>query len=274
MKLNLQKKIQDFGTPKAALEIFSTFAGNELLVNPNAEIEASKSIKNALAAYGKQIFAIRVEMPSGEIVWQNGMYNALARTDIKRFDQFQTCIHPDYLEGYNFWSNCLFEAIAQDSLVFDGLVFHIRVPLKNCETNTYYWYNQHSIALITDTEGSVLSFLNVYTYDSEYHPGNLIIMLPSISHNNKKSHLDTMLKNIGGTKILAEFTSMEQNILRCYAEGIKPNERFQTMSKNTIYDHNVNILAKTKNIFRFSFRNAEEVAKFMNSNSMIVNTLS
>ncbi len=272
MKPNLNKKIQDFGTPKAALEIFNKFAGKEHLINPSAREEALTKIGNSLQAYGKNIFAIRVEMPSGEIVWQNGMYNALARTDIKRFDQFQTCVHPDYLEGYNFWASCLFEGIAANNFDFNGFVYHIRIPLKNDETNTYYWYNQHSIALITDTEGSVLSFLNVYTYDSEYHEGNPIIMLPSISYNNKKSHLDTMLKNIGGAKILAGFTPMEQNILRCYVEGIKPNERFQTMSKHTIYDHNVNILAKAKKIFRFGFVNAEKVAEYMNFNGMIANT--
>jgi hypothetical protein len=267
----LKKKINQFGTPRVALEIFSKFAGDKQTIRQNAEEDAIRSIENSLVTYGKNIFAIRVEMPSGEIIWQNSMQNVLGRTDITRYDQFQSCMHEDYLAGYNFWSDCLFEVIAKNNFNFEGLVFHIRVPFKNRETTggKYHWYNQHSISLIADAKGSVLSFLSIYTYDSECYEGNPIIMLPSISHNNKMSYLDKTLKNLGGLRILQHtFTEMERNILTCYAENIKPSSRFQTMSKTSIYEHNVNILKKAKSIFQFSFSKAEDVAKFLKSNEM------
>jgi hypothetical protein len=265
-------KIKDFGMPKVALEIFSEFAGNKQLTNSNAELEANKSIEKSLLAYGKNIFAIRVEMPSGDIIWQNGMYNVLGREDIKQYDEFQACFHPKYLGSYNFWSNCLFEAIAVNNFDFTGLVFHIRIPLKNEENGLFYWYNQHSIALISDTMGSVLSFLSVYTYDSEYSERNPVVMLPSISYENKVSPLDKVLKKIGASKILQqEFTEMERNILSCYADGIQPIARFQTMKPNTVYDYNKKILEKARNVFQYNFSNAENVAKFMKENSLLEN---
>jgi hypothetical protein len=264
-----KKKIQNFATPIVALQIFSEFAGNKHLINPNAEKEALVSIEKSLLAYGKNIFALRVEMPSGEIVWQNGMMNVLGRSDIHLYDEFQACFHPDYLGIYNFWSNCLFEVIAMNNFDFNGLVFHIRVPLKNRVTGEYFWYNQHSIALIADTTGNVLSFLNIYTFDSAFSEGNPVIMLPSVSYNNKISHLDKMLKKMGGNKIIAhEFTEMERNILGCYITNIKPIDHFQTMSKNTIYEHNANIIKKAKNIFQFSFSTAQDVAKFFKASDM------
>jgi hypothetical protein len=208
-------------------------------------------------------------MPSGEIVWQNGMFNVLGRADINHYDEFQACFHPDYLGAYNFWSSCLFEAIAVQNLDFNGLVFHIRVPFKNKATGTYFWYNQHSIALIADTTGNVLSFLNIYTFDSSYAEGNPVIMLPSISYNNKVSPLNQVLKSMGGAKIFRdEFTEMERNILICYAENIKPSSRFQTMKQSTIYEHNSNVLRKAKAIFQFSFSSAEDFAQFLKANDM------
>jgi hypothetical protein len=265
----MKKRIEDYGTPQIALEIFSVFAGNKQLTKQNTEIEALKSIENSLGTYGKNIFAVRVDMPSGEISWQNGMFNVLGRTDISRYDEFQACFHPDYLTVYNFWSNCLFEAIAANNFDFNGLLFHIRVPFLNQVTNQYYWYNQHSIALIADTQGSVLSFLSIYTYDSEYSDGNPIIMLPHISENNTISDLDKVLKNIGGKKILEHwFTEMQRNILNCYIEGIKPINYFQTMSQNTINEHNVNIIKRAKNIFQFPFSSAEAVAIFLRGSNL------
>jgi hypothetical protein len=265
----LKQKINQFGTPQVALEIFTKFAGDKQSVSQNAEAEAVKSIENSLVAYGKNIFAIRVEMPSGEIIWQNSMKNVLGKTNVTRYDQFQDCMHPDYLAGYNFWSDCLFGVIAQNNFNFEGLVFHIKVPFKNQESGKYYWYNQHSISLIADTKGSVLSFLSIYTYDSECYEGNPIVMLPSISYNNKVSPLDKVLRNLGGSKIIQHgFTEMERNILKCYAENIKPSSYYQTMNKTTIYEHNVNILKKAKSIFQFSFSKAQDVAKFLKANDM------
>jgi hypothetical protein len=263
----LKRKIEHFGTPKVALEIFSEFAGNKQLTDPNAELEANKNIEKSLSAYGKNIFAIRVEMPSGDIIWQNGMYNVLSREDIKRFDQFQACVHPYYLAGYNFWSNCLFEVIEMNNFDFNNLVFHIRVPLKNLETGQYHWYNQHSISLIADTKGNVLSFLSIYTYDSICYEGNPIIMLPSISDKNKISYLDKVLKSFGGKRLLQNnFTPMEQSILDCYINNINPRIRFRNIGN--VYEHNTNIIKKAKSIFQYRFSDAKSVGKYLQSNNM------
>jgi hypothetical protein len=259
-------KIKNLGTPQVALDIFLKFGGNTDDLNTDAESEALIAIEKSLNAYGNNIFAIRVNMPSGDIVWHNGMANVLGNETINRYDQFEAFVHPDYIGTYNFWSTCLFESLQIIPDLTD-FVFHICVPFKNEDSQKVSWYNQHSIALISDTAGSVLSFLSIYTFDSDWYEGNPIIMIPSVSFKNQSSDIDKMLKQAGGTKILAyEFTEMERNILACYAENIKPTARYQTMSKHTIYEHNVNILTKAKGIFQYDFHKAEDVAKFMVNN--------
>ncbi len=262
-------KISQLKAPKIALDIFKKFAGNGKAIDKDAEKNALSAVQKSLDAYGSNIFAIRVNMPSGDIVWSNNMASVLGRKDVVRYDQFEFAFHPDYVDAYNFWSTCLFEQIAVRQLDFEGIVFHIRVPFKNQETNKVYWYNQSSIALIADSAGDVLSFLSIYTFDCEWFENNPIIMIPSISFKNKQSPLDIELKMSGGVKILNnEFTEMERNILGCYIDNIKPSERFKTMSQNTINGHNVNIIKRAKSIFKFEFTKASAVAQFMKANHL------
>lgn len=148
------------------------------------------------------------------------------------------------------------------------MVYHIKVPLRNDTTDNYNWYNQSSICLVPDVNGSVVEFLSLYTFDSAFYEGNQVIMLPSVSHNNQPSPLDKLLKNIGGARIWEAFTEMECHVLGCYAEGIEVNSRFQTMKDNTIYTYNKHILLKAKTIFQFSFNSAKDFGIFLKANHL------
>jgi hypothetical protein len=265
----LPKKLEDFAFPQVGLDIFALFAGDKNLTTQEAESEALNIIKKSLAAYNDNIFAMRVDMTTGDIVWQNGMTNVLGRTDITRYDQFENCVHPNYIAGYNLWSTCLFESMVGRNLDYTDLAFHIRVPFKNEVTQLYAWYNQHSIALISDTGGSILSFLSIYTFDSAWHKGNPSIMMAYVSEKNQLSDLDKVMKAAAGQKILQqEFTEMERHILNCYAENIKPQHRYKTMKRNTIYDHNKNILSKAQTLFNYNFISAEVFALFLKDNNL------
>jgi hypothetical protein len=269
----LKSKIKDLGKVTVALQIFKDFAGNGKVINPDSEAVALAAIQKSLDAYGKSIFALRVNMPCGTIAWHNGMQQVLGRADLTRYDQFEGFIQPDYLATYNFWSTCLFQAIArfQDKLKdLNSFVYHIRVPLKNSMTQKVSWYNQHSIALIDDKEGGVLSFLSLYTFDSEWFVDSPIVMLPAISQNNRLHDMDKNLKTLAGQALMSnEFTKTEQEILDCYSKNIKPLEHLQ-MKPNTLYDHHVNILDKAKTLFQYDFPKAQVFAKFLKNNSLIV----
>jgi hypothetical protein len=257
-------KIKDFGKTQVALDVLAKFAGRNEAMTLEAEHEAQIAIQKSLGAYGRNLLSLRVNMENGEIVWQNGMANVLGRQDVHRFDQFQDSIHPTYLANYNFWLTCLLEEVAIQNFDFVDLTFHITVPLKNELTQEYSWYNQHSIALINDTEGNVVSNFSIYTFNSEWHENSGTVMIAYISYKNRLSEADKTLKFRAGQKILQyEFTEMERNIIDCYAENIKPKERYQTMSKNTIYEHNTHIIQKAKTIFNCDFTNAEKFAQFL-----------
>jgi hypothetical protein len=257
-------KIKDFGKTQVALDVLAKFAGRNEAMTLEAENEAQIAIQKSLGAYGRNLLSLRVNMESGDIVWQNGMANVLGRQNVCRFDQFQESIHPIYLANYNFWLTCLLEEVAIQNFDFIDLTFHITVPLKNELTKEYSWYNQHSIALINDAEGNVVSNFSIYTFNSEWHENSGTVMIAYISHKNKLSEADKTLKFRAGQKILQyEFTEMERNIIDCYAENLKPQERYKTMSKNTIYDHNTHIIQKAKTIFNCDFTNAERFAQFL-----------
>jgi hypothetical protein len=257
-------KIKDFGKTQVALEVLAKFAGRNEAITVESENEAQLAMQKSLGTFGRNMLALRVNMPSGEIVWQNGMGNVLGRENMQRFDQFQESIHPLYLANYNFWLTSLLEEVAIQNFDFVDLTFHITVPLTNEETDEIAWYNQHSIALINDSDGNVVSFFSIYTFNSEWHDNDGMVMVPYISHKNKLAESDKTMKARAGQKILQyEFTEMERNILDCYAENIKPQERYQTMSKNTIYDHNTHIIQKAKTIFNCDFANAEKFAQFI-----------
>jgi hypothetical protein len=267
----LVQKLQfkTLGKTQVALQIFKDFAGSTKNIDADAEQKAFDMIQRSLDAYGQSIFALRVDMPSGNIPWHNGMKSVLGRDDLTRYDQFEDCIHPDYLASYNYWSTILFQAIAQKSINPEGLVYHIRVPLKNGMGKTF-WYNQHSIALIDDKAGGILSFLSLYTFDSAWFEGAPVIMLPFVSQNNKIHEMDKFLKNLGGQTLLDNvFTGMEKMVLLCYSDNQKPLEHLPRMKVNTLYDHNVNILRKAKSFFQYDFSKAPNVAKFMKNNHLL-----
>jgi hypothetical protein len=257
-------KIKDFGKTQVALDVLAKYAGRTEALTLEAEKHAQIAIKKSLGSFGRNILALRVDMQSGEVVWQSGMATVLDRQNITRFDEFQESIHPTYLANYNFWLTCLLEEVAIQNFDFVDLTFHITVPLKNETTQEFAWYNQHSIALINDADGNVLSFFSIYSFNSAWHENDGTVMMPYIAHKNKLAESDKTMKARAGQKILQyEFTEMERNIIDCYAENIKPQERYQTMSKNTIYDHNTHIIQKAKTIFNCEFANAEKFAQFM-----------
>jgi hypothetical protein len=268
--MSIQKlKFQHLGKTQVALQIFRDFAGSSKHIEADAETKALDAIQRSLDAYGKSIFALRVNMPSGDIAFHNGMKAVLGRDDLTRYDQFEACIHPDYLASYNFWSTVLFQAIAQEQLDPAGFVYHIKVPLQN-GMGKVFWYNQHSIALIDDKIGGIISFLSLYTFDSEWFEGAPIIMMPFASKNNRLHEMDKILKKMGGQLLLNnEFTDMEYKILACYSENQKPLEQLPRIKPNTLYDHNVNILKKSKAFFKYDFSKAQNVAKFMKNNNLI-----
>ncbi len=257
-------KIKDFGKTQVALDVLAKFAGRTEAMTLEAENEAQIAIKKSLGSFGRNILALRVDMQSGEVVWQSGMETVLDRQNITRFDEFQESIHPLYLANYNFWLTCLLEEVAIQNFDFIDLTFHITVPLKNEITQEFAWYNQHSIALINDEDGNVVSFFSIYSFNSACQENDGTFMIPYIAHKNKLAVSDKTMKARAGKKILQyEFTEMERNIIDCYAENIKPQQRYQTMSKNTIYDHNTHIIQKAKTIFNSEFANAEKFAQFM-----------
>jgi hypothetical protein len=268
--MSIQKlKFKTLGKTQVALQIFRDFAGSTQNIDVDAEKQAFNMIQRSLDAYGKSIFALRVDMPSGNIPWHNGMKSVLGCDNLTRYDQFEDCIHAPYLGSYNYWSTILFQAIAKETINPDGLVYHIKVPLVN-GFGKPFWYNQHSIALIDDKKGGILSFLSLYTFDSEWFEGAPILMLPFVSRDNKIHEMDKTLKKLGGDTLLDnEFTDMEKKVLTCYALNQKPLEHLPRIKANTLYDYNVNILQKAKGFFRYDFGKAQNFAKFLRNNHLL-----
>ena len=217
----------------------------------------------------KWSFYLIFDMHKGEIVWQYGMDAVLgiAREGSWTY-QFLQKLHPSYIPMFQAWTEAAGKVWNHSNQFPTGnYVYHMGTPLL-CEDGQYHWFVQHIFSLQTDSMGRYISYIIFSNYAGRWYEANRPPFLPYITNNNRpdKEGSDIVYRAIA-PMVKMSFSPKEQSIVEWYMKG-KPEQGNPGIARNTLHEHNGNILAKMQSLLLTNFKSAREASVFIRDSKL------